>query len=134
MRYPLPNKQWQLNGILKDSLHIHLSFWGILQLSPSCLQSLLVKTLENLLCNLSRSPRGCCIHKLCQPQSSPPPLHFYMKERRQLRTGLVTMSYNFFLSRATKGNSNPRLKGNRKGIIVKGKEFYIPILNTFPTR
>ena len=24
-------------------------------------------------------------------------------------------------------NSNPRLKGNRKGIIVKGKEFYIPI-------
>ena len=38
------------------------------------------------------------------------------------------------LSRATKGNSNPRLKGNRKGIIVKGKEFYIPILNTFPTR
>ena len=24
-----------------------------------------------------------------------------------------------------------RLKGNRKGIVVKGKEFYIPILNTF---
>ena len=38
------------------------------------------------------------------------------------------------LSRVTKGKSNPRLKGNRKGIIVKGKEFYIPILNTFPTR
>ena len=38
------------------------------------------------------------------------------------------------LSRATKGNSNPRLKGNRKGIIVIGKEFYIPILNSFPTR
>ena len=33
----------------------------------------------------------------------------------------------FFLSK-----SNPRLKGNRKGIIVKDKEFYIPILNTFP--
>ena len=42
--------------------------------------------------------------------------------------------YKKILSRATKGNSNPRLKGNRKGIIVKGKEFYIPILNTFPTR
>ena len=42
--------------------------------------------------------------------------------------------YKRILSRATKGNSNPRLKGNRKGIIVKGKEFYIPILNTFPTR
>ena len=52
---------------------------------------------------------------------------------------LQGMSYNpafpmKILSRATKGNSNPRLKGNRKGIIVKGKEFYIPILNTFPTR
>ena len=33
-----------------------------------------------------------------------------------------------------KEKSNPRLKGNRKGIIVKGKEFYTPILNTFPTR
>ena len=30
--------------------------------------------------------------------------------------------------------SNPRLKGNRKGILVKDKEFYIPILDTFPTR
>ena len=38
------------------------------------------------------------------------------------------------LSRATKGKKQSRLKGNRKGIIVKGKEFYIPILNTFPTR
>ena len=48
---------------------------------------------------------------------------------------LLGISHFFFiLSRATKGNSNPRLKGNRKGIIVKGKEFYIPILNTFPTR
>ena len=62
---------------------------------------------------------------------------------------VMSFSFNFFmfhdlivnfviplyvLSRATKGNSNPRLKGNRKGIIVKGKEFYIPILNTFPTR
>ena len=30
--------------------------------------------------------------------------------------------------------SKPQRKGNRKGIIVKGKEFYRPILNTFPTR
>ena len=41
--------------------------------------------------------------------------------------------YNFY-QELLKENSNPRLKGNRKGIIVKGKEFYIPILNTFPTR
>ena len=39
-----------------------------------------------------------------------------------------------FYQELLKENSNPRLKGNRKGIIVKGKEFYIPILNTFPTR
>ena len=47
---------------------------------------------------------------------------------------MATTKYTEILSRATKGNSNPRLKGNRKGIIVKGKEFYIPMLNTFPTR
>ena len=46
----------------------------------------------------------------------------------------ITIRTLIILSRATKGKSNPRLKGNRKGIIVKGKEFYIPILNTFPTR
>ena len=40
----------------------------------------------------------------------------------------------FFYQELLKENSNPRLKGNRKGIIVKGIEFYIPILNTFPTR
>ena len=39
-----------------------------------------------------------------------------------------------FYQELLKEKSNPRLKGNRKGIIVKGKEFYIPILNTFPTR
>ena len=39
-----------------------------------------------------------------------------------------------FYQELLKENSNPRLKGNRKGIIVKGKEFYVPILNTFPTR
>ena len=39
-----------------------------------------------------------------------------------------------FYQELLKENSNPRLKGNRKGIIVKGKEFYIPILNTFPIR
>ena len=38
-----------------------------------------------------------------------------------------------FYQELLKENSNPQLKGNRKGIIVKGKEFYIPILNTFPT-
>ena len=42
--------------------------------------------------------------------------------------------YIDFYQELLKENSNPRLKGNRKGIIVKGKEFYIPILNTFPTR
>ena len=39
-----------------------------------------------------------------------------------------------FYQELLKEKSNPRLKGNRKGIIVKGKEFYILILNTFPTR
>ena len=39
-----------------------------------------------------------------------------------------------FYQELLKEKSNPRLKGNRKGIIVKDKEFYIPILNTFPTR
>ena len=42
-------------------------------------------------------------------------------------------SLNFY-QELLKENSYPRLKGNRKGILVKGKEFYIPILNTFPTR
>ena len=37
-----------------------------------------------------------------------------------------------FYQELLKEKSNPRLKDNRKGIIVKGKEFYI--LNTFPTR
>ena len=39
-----------------------------------------------------------------------------------------------FYQELLKEKSNPRLKGNRKGIIVKDKEFYIPILNTFPTK
>ena len=39
-----------------------------------------------------------------------------------------------FYQELLKEKSDPRLKGNRKGIIVKGKEFYIPILSTFPTR
>ena len=52
----------------------------------------------------------------------------------QFKIELDKVIDTLILSRATKGNSNPRLKGNRKGIIVKGKEFYIPILNTFPTR
>ena len=39
-----------------------------------------------------------------------------------------------FFQELLKEKSNPRLKGHRKGIIVKGKESYIPILNTFPTR
>ena len=50
-----------------------------------------------------------------------------------LRTVHVT-SYSLFYQELLKEKSNPRLKGNRKGIIVEGKEFYIPILNTFPTR
>ena len=41
---------------------------------------------------------------------------------------------NKFYQELLKEKSNPRLKGNREGIIVKDKEFYIPILNTFPTR
>ena len=44
------------------------------------------------------------------------------------------MSIVKFYQKLLKEKSNPRLKGNKKGIIVKGKEFYIPILNTFPTR
>ena len=39
-----------------------------------------------------------------------------------------------FYQALLKEKSNPRLKGNRKGIIVKDKEFYIPILNILPTR
>ena len=39
-----------------------------------------------------------------------------------------------FYQELLKEKSNPQLKGNRKGIIVKDKEFYIPIFNTFPTR
>ena len=52
-------------------------------------------------------------------------------------TDLVLRIWKFlnkFYQELLKENSNPRLKENRKGIIVKGKEFYIPILNTFPTR
>ena len=52
----------------------------------------------------------------------------------QLQVNLYTKSFLIFYQELLKENSNPRLKGNRKGIIVKGKEFYIPILNTFPTR
>ena len=39
-----------------------------------------------------------------------------------------------FYQELLKEKSNPRLKGNRKGIIATDKEFYIPILNAFPTR
>ena len=41
-----------------------------------------------------------------------------------------TLTYQFY-QELLKENSNPRLKGNRKGIVVKGKEFYIPILKQF---
>ena len=43
------------------------------------------------------------------------------------------LMYTFY-QELLKEKSNPRLKGIRKGIIVKDKEFCIPILNTFPTR
>ena len=45
-------------------------------------------------------------------------------------TKATTEGHKFY-QELLKEKSNPRLKGNRKGIIVKGKEFYIPILNTF---
>ena len=48
-------------------------------------------------------------------------------------SGNVRLQYKFY-QELLKKKSNPRLKGNRKGILVKDKEFYIPILNTFPTR
>ena len=49
-------------------------------------------------------------------------------------TFLVIQNSHKFYQELLQEKSNPRLKGNRKGIIVKDKEFYIPILNTFPTR
>ena len=53
---------------------------------------------------------------------------------RKSRRRIKKKDSNEFYQELLKENSDPRLKGNRKGIIVKGKEFYIPILNTFPTR
>ena len=50
-----------------------------------------------------------------------------LKELKSRKVWKVCKFYQELL----KENSNSRLKGNRKGIIVKGKEFYIPILNTF---
>ena len=52
----------------------------------------------------------------------------------QLASSAANNSWQEFYQELLKENSNPRLKGNRKGIIVKDKEFYIPIINTFPTR
>ena len=75
--------------------------------------------------------------KLFKNASSKQNLEFFTGIRRfnlPFRGYSIKSVIEFFLSRATKRNSNPRLKGNRKGIIVKGKEFYIPILHTFPTR
>ena len=65
---------------------------------------------------------------------SPPSSYMFLNLPVHFTWFLYPTNWYEVLSRATKGNSNPRLKGNRKGIIVKGKEFYIPILNTFPTR
>ena len=52
---------------------------------------------------------------------------------RNIVTTLKLLNMLFY-QELLKENSNPKLKGNRKGIIVKGKEFYIPTFNTFPTR
>ena len=46
----------------------------------------------------------------------------------------VSLIKSIFYQELLKEKCNPRLKANRKGIIVKDKEFYIPIFNTFPTR
>ena len=62
------------------------------------------------------------------------PLTFSLDVLDAQYTTTVGIKKNKFYQELLKENSNPRLKGNRKGIIVKGKEFYIPILNTFPTR
>ena len=61
-------------------------------------------------------------------------LTFHLKQWFSVIFFSFSYVYNEFYQELLKENSNPRLKGNRKGIIVKGKEFYIPILNTFPTR
>ena len=54
--------------------------------------------------------------------------------REKEREAQLVIYYNFFFfyQELLKEKSNPRLKGNRKGIIVKDKEFYKPILNTLP--
>ena len=51
---------------------------------------------------------------------------------RNLRkvSSVITVVKVIFYQELLKEKSNPRLKGSRKGIIVKSKEFYIPILNT----
>ena len=51
---------------------------------------------------------------------------------KRVRKTSKDLNFIKFYQELLKENSNPRLKGNRKGIIVKGKEFYIHILNTFP--
>ena len=55
------------------------------------------------------------------------------KERQRFRPNWTDQKTKFY-QELLKEKGNPRLKGNRKGIMVKGKEFYIPILNTFPTK
>ena len=45
--------------------------------------------------------------------------------------GLLSSGRRLLGGRLLGGRLLGRLKGNRKGIVVKGKEFYIPILNTF---
>ena len=66
-------------------------------------------------------PKRCC-------------LIFARGDRGRRNLSARSRNLTIFYQELLKENSNPRLKGNRKGIIVKGKEFYIPILNTFPTR
>ena len=54
---------------------------------------------------------------------------------KRIKQTYLKKSWPYFYQELLKEKkNNPRLKGNRKGIIVKDKEFYIPILNTFPTR
>ena len=52
----------------------------------------------------------------------------------EVKLNVFKGNFEEFYQELLKENINPRLKRNRKGIIVKGKEFYIPILNTFPAR
>ena len=63
------------------------------------------------------------------------PHHFGKRAALKICLSIPVVDIFFFFHQdLLKEKSNPRLKGNRKGIIIKGKEFYIPILKTFPTR